>query len=355
MNISRFDLQKVADFLPYPFIIAEVIDGEHFNTFLNEKFLEEIGFTLDEIPTISAWYTKAYPDEVYRNSVIQNWDQEEIKSQQKGTVFVKNKSLVTCKQGTKKWYEIKASVINAVHVVAFVDLDKEIRQQEELKKINQNNDQMLSILGHDLRSPVANLMAISTLAAHADISKSDYATLIQSVNEQSRQVLELLENTLNWARLNFNSITITPVAIDFNCLVSNILCLHQESYKSKNITVTVAIENAGEQIVDMEILMIIVRNLLSNAIKFTPPNGTIAIKVVGNELSITDNGIGMTQSMIQSIWSHTYSSRAGTNNEQGTGLGLQLVISLAEKINARLVIESEEQKGTTMHLIFDAI
>ncbi|HMK06109.1 MAG TPA: hypothetical protein VK476_01180, partial [Flavobacterium sp.] len=55
INVSRIELQKVADFLPYPFIIAEIIDGEHLNTHLNEKFLEEIGYNLDEIPTIEAW------------------------------------------------------------------------------------------------------------------------------------------------------------------------------------------------------------------------------------------------------------------------------------------------------------
>ena len=58
LQISRFELHKVADFLPYPFIIAEIIDGIHYNTFLNEKFSEEIGYTLDEIPTIETWYLR---------------------------------------------------------------------------------------------------------------------------------------------------------------------------------------------------------------------------------------------------------------------------------------------------------
>lgn len=78
LKISRTDLQKVADFLPYPFIIAEDFGDTHLNTYLNEKFLQEIGYTLDEIPTIDNWYAKAYPDENYRNQVISSWNQSEM-------------------------------------------------------------------------------------------------------------------------------------------------------------------------------------------------------------------------------------------------------------------------------------
>jgi hypothetical protein len=91
-------------------------------------------------------------------------------------------------------------------VVAFVDLDKEISLQEELKKTNQNNDRMLSILGHDLRGPITNLTAVSSMVLDNVISQSEFTTLIQMMNVQSNKVLEMLEATLNWAKLNFNSI-----------------------------------------------------------------------------------------------------------------------------------------------------
>src|SRR4051812_39641141 len=112
LDISRADLHKVADFLPYPFIIAEILDGIHQNTFLNEKFIEEISYALSEIPTIEKWYEHAYPDESYRQQVIDNWNQEERNSRSEGKIFVKMKSQVTCKNGSKRWYEIKATVIN---------------------------------------------------------------------------------------------------------------------------------------------------------------------------------------------------------------------------------------------------
>lgn len=353
LEISRFDLQNVADFLPYPFIIAEVIENVHWNTYLNEKFLEEIGYDYDEIPTIEKWYENAYPDEEYRKSVITTWDKEEIESQRKGTVFVKAQSLVTCKNGMKRWYEIKAAVLNKVHVVAFIDLDKEIILQEKLKRINQNNDRMLSILGHDLRGPIANLTSISEMASNSEISQSDFSQFILLINEQSKQVLEMLETTLNWAKLNFNVIEQHETEIDFKSIISTVLEIHKNAYESKNITINLSLESTQKIISDQEIVTIIVRNIVSNAIKFTPDNGTISIKFTQNILIITDSGVGMSEEMISSIWNNNYVTNRGTNNEKGIGMGLQLVLQLVEKINCKLIIDSEINKGTSISLLFN--
>lgn len=353
LNVSRIELHGVADFLPYPFIIAEVIDNVHHNTYLNEKFLEEIGYSLEEIPTIEAWYEKAYPEPDYMHKVITDWDNEQLLSEQKGKVFVKNKSYVTCKNGTKRWYEVKASVINKIHVVAFIDLDKEIKFQEELKNINSNNDRMLSILGHDLRSPVANLMTISSMAKNTDISNSEFVTLIGMVNDQSNQVLELLDNTFHWAKLNFNSIKLNVEIIDFEQLLKSILAIYRSSYEAKNIKVSVDVSHLQNIIGDVEVFTIIIRNILSNAIKFTPQNGKISIESNENELIIKDNGIGMSEATIYDILNNNNNSRKGTDNEKGTGIGLQLVVNLAEKCNCKLKIESQEKIGTTMRIKFD--
>lgn len=352
LNVSRIELHGVADFLPYPFIIAEVIDNVHFNTYLNEKFKEEIGYSLEEIPTIEAWYEHAYPEQDYMNKVISDWDNEQLLSEQKGKIFVKNKSYVTCKNGTKRWYEIKASVINKIHVVAFIDLDKEIKFQEELKNINANNDRMLSILGHDLRSPVANLMSISSMAANTEISNSEFLSLLNLVNEQSSQVLDLLDNTFNWAKLNFNAISLNQTEINFQELLSSILDIYKSSYQAKNITIKTDVSNLKKINCDVEIVTIIIRNLLSNAIKFTPQNGTISITSTANELYISDSGIGIPAEMINQIKNSEISSRSGTNGEKGSGIGLQLVVNLTEKIGCEFTIESKEQNGTITKITF---
>lgn len=352
LKISRFELQKVADFLPYPFIIAEVIDNVHWNTFLNEKFLEEIGYSYDEIPTIEKWYEFAYPDEEYRKKVIASWNNKETESLQNRTVSFKNQSQVTCKNGTKRWYEIKASVINKVHVVAFIDLDKEIILHEKLRRINENNERMLSVLGHDLRGPISNLISISEMASNSEISQTDFSSFISLINERSNQVLEMLDTTLNWAKLNFNVIAQNETEIHFEPLIFGILEIYKNPYKAKNITVELSLDSSETVVSDREIVTIIIRNIISNAIKFTPVNGTISIKLEKNILVITDTGIGMSEEMISNIWNHNYISNRGTNDEKGIGMGLQLVLQLVKKINCELAIESKLNEGTSIRLAF---
>lgn len=353
LQISRFELQKVADFLPYPFIIAEVIDNVHWNTYLNEKFLEEIGYSYEEIPTINTWYEHAYPDDAYRKKVIEAWDKKEIESQQEGKVYVKMQSLVTCKNGVKRWYEIKATVINTVHVVAFIDVDKEIVLQENLKRTNENNERMLSVLGHDLRGPIANLTSISAMASNSEISQSDFSEFILMINEQSNQVLEMLETTLNWAKLNFNVIEQNETEIHFESILCSVLEIHKNAYNSKKITVQLSLESAEKIVSNQEIVTIIIRNIISNAIKFTPLRGTISITIEKNILTISDSGIGMSDEMIRNIWDNNFVSSRGTNNEKGIGLGLQLVLQLVKKINCKLTIESKLKEGTSISLAFN--
>ena len=350
-KISRFELHKVADFLPYPFIIAEVIDGIHYNTFLNEKFSAEIGYTLDEIPTIETWYEKAYPDNTYRDEVITIWDEEEVNSKQDGKVFVRNKSRVTCKDGTQKWYQIKASVINKIHVVSFVDLDKEISFQEKLKSININNDRMLSVLGHDLRAPLINLREISSMALDYDLSRDEFTGFIEKINNQTAHVLDMLDTTLNWSRANFNAITVIKVTIDIEQTINDILNVCKNDYQAKNITITILFDTKILNS-DLEIVTIIARNMITNAIKFTPDNGEIKISFSDTILTVSDNGVGMSEDMIQSIFKRQYVSKRGTNNEVGMGIGMQLMQNLCEKINAQIKIESQSKKGTSISLHF---
>ena len=350
-KISRFELHHVADFLPYPFIIAEVIDGVHYNTFLNEKFKKEIGYTLEEIPTIQTWYDKAYPEETYRDKVIKSWDQEQINSNQEGKLFVRGKSLITCKNGMKKWYQIKASVLDKIHVVSFVNLDKEITLQEKLKSINSNNDRMLSVLGHDLRAPLINLREISSMALDYDLSREEFTGFIEKINNQTAHVLDMLDTTLNWSRANFNAITVSKVSIDIEQTINDILKVCKNDYEAKNIAITASFDTKTLNS-DLEIVTIIARNMITNAIKFTPDNGEINITFSDNLLTVSDNGIGMSENMIQSIFKRQYVSKRGTNNEIGMGIGMQLMQNLCEKINAQIKIESQSNKGTSISLHF---
>ncbi|CAM4286887.1 sensor histidine kinase [Flavobacterium terrigena] len=350
---SKEDFVAMADLLPYPFAIAETNPESNIvELYFNQNILDEFGYSVDEINSVELWYENLYPNAEYREFVRQYFESEIEISRTKNEKFVKIKAKLTPKNQQEKWYEIKAFFINTFFVLAFVDINNEVLLQEELKKQNENNNRMLSVLGHDLRTPIANLYSISSLAISNNISSIDFVSIAELINKESMQVLNMLETTINWAKLNFNSLQLNASSIDYQNLVENVVAIYQENCSDKQISVLVDLRNFKTKETDEEIVTIIIRNLISNAIKFTPTNGKISIYALNNCLVVEDFGIGMSQEKLQSIRTNSYTSCRGTNNELGIGLGLQLVMKLSEKINSKISFESEVDKGTKAILMF---
>lgn len=352
IDISNIELKKLVNFLPYPIIITENVGGEYFYSFFNKNFIKKMGYRIDEVHSRMDLLKLLYPDDHYRNEILQEWTSKENRVKQAGKGFIKIKAHVTCRSGEKKWFEIKGSMVNDMQIVAFVNINSDVIMQEKLRKKNLNNERMLSILGHDLRSPIANLISISSLAERSEISQQEFISMMQIIKEESLEALQLLDTTFNWARLNFNTIRHQEVLIDFNVLLTDVLKIYKSTSENKNITFKIDADKLTNVKKDLGILTVIVRNLISNAIKFTSENGCITISSSQKELLIADNGIGMTPEMLNAILDHNYSTRMGTANEKGAGVGLQLVMNLVEKIDCRLFISSEVSKGTTVRIVF---
>src|SRR5690606_4286027 len=120
----------------------------------------------------------------------------------------------------------------------------------------------------------------------------------------------------------------------------------------KSISINLSIEDSQTVYADRTMLGIILRNLLSNAIKFSDVNKKIEIKTLNRNgyvvLAVTDNGIGISKERLNSIFNDEMKSTKGTKNESGTGLGLVLSKEMTERHGGDFVIESEENKGTTV-------
>lgn len=169
------------------------------------KFITQIGYDLKDAASKNVLLNLLYPDDIYRNEILNCWKKQAAEIERGEKKFIKMKVHLKCKSGERRWFEIKASVLNNIYITAYVDINSDVLLQEKLKKVNLNNDMMLSILGHDLRSPVANLTGISSLVENGNLSHDELIPMMQLIREESLRVLELLDTTFNWARLNFNS------------------------------------------------------------------------------------------------------------------------------------------------------
>ena len=355
IGFEKITVERVIDFLPYPFLVAEVKDNEPTTVFVNKKFNEEIGFSIEEIPTIDAWFLKAYPQAEYRNEVKRVWNEMATQAINSNLNSVTMKASVHTKGGGQIWYDIKSSFIGPLHFVAFVNINDATLKENDLQRLNENKNRMLSILSHDLRNPLSSLQTLIQLTLTQALTSEEFVNNVETLNNKIFQLVEFVDTTLHWTKSNFDQFKISITPVNLIHISRSILPVYETAYRIKNITVTVSDEVNKHIATDAEIMTIVIRNLLSNAIKFTPDNGCIAIDMVqteeGFKFTIADTGIGMTAQTIHNILKDQYTSNKGTREEKGLGIGLKLCRDLLRKVNSELRIQSKVGKGTTMEIL----
>lgn len=352
--VSEEALQKILDFLPYPFLVARLKDDVHHVAYVNQKFVDEIGYTHPDIPTIVEWFQLAYPDPDYRKAVADGWYSRNAEAKRLGHDSTSAQVRIHTKYHGDRWYEVKASVSDP-QMVAFIDIHAGKSREENLKMLNHNRDRVLSVLGHDLRGPMNQLYSLVRMASKQQISQDEFMKLMADVNDKAVQSMEFLSTTLTWARTNFDFIQIKHEEIEMLPLALEVVQLYETTYSSKNIEVVVLIDPSYGINADKEIIVTVLRNLISNAIKFTDRNGRIEIIGIkdsdSKQVIVKDTGIGMDPSTVSRILSSNYSSSVGTQGEKGLGIGIMLCNDLLKRMGTSLQVESEIGKGTAMKIV----
>jgi signal transduction histidine kinase len=348
-KLDKINLERVFNFLPYPLLVSEIVDGVRTNIFVNRAFEEEIGFPLSEIPTLNKWFETAYGDAIYRSQVACEWKRLEREAYKTGADAVIMQAKVNTKLYGAQWYEVKASVHGEIQFVAFVNIDKEIRKEEEMQRLIKNKDSILSILSHDLRSPLGNLCNVINLTLDGNLTEDERNSLLLKLNQQIFQMREFLDTTLHWSRSSFEETKVTYVNTDVGHSIASILGIYNDSIANKQIKVNIQLHTQSI-LTDEGMFNIIIRNLISNAIKFTPTGGDITIRdYIQNDwliVEVQNSGIGINPEKIDAIMLGNYISEKGTGGENGLGLGLKLCIQFIAKLKGKLSIESTAVHST---------
>ncbi len=229
-------------------------------------------------------------------------------------------------------------------------------QNSELRKLNTTKDLLFSIIAHDLRSPFNVLInsndVLIEYLTNEDISEAKKWSSI--INRISHQTLDLLENLLDWYKLESGKLTPTISTYDLKSIVEEITPLFTENASIKDIKINNHIIDSCLVHFDKNFIKTVLRNLINNAIKFTPNNGTISISYKKHntefEIIISDTGIGIPKEKISSLFEYNFDkTTTGTSNEQGSGLGLNLCKELIELLGGKIWVESIINKGSTFH------
>lgn len=226
-------------------------------------------------------------------------------------------------------------------------------KNDELQVINLEKDKLFSIIAHDLRGPFSTFLGLTQIMAEEinDFTIDEIKEFATGMNTTATNIYSLLENLLQWSRMQQSSMPFNPAPLNLRSLVSGSEQLLTQVANEKNIELVYKIENDIACRADSNMLMTIIRNLVSNAIKFTPKGGKVSLSAKKDkqfiEISVKDNGIGMSNLVITNLFRlNAEVSRLGTEGEPSTGLGLQICKGMVEKHGGKLWAKSKEGTGS---------
>ncbi|MDP1842000.1 MAG: GAF domain-containing sensor histidine kinase [Sediminibacterium sp.] len=248
----------------------------------------------------------------------------------------------------------------ARQVVKLLDqnlLNKQLEQQSiKLQQQMELQNRILSIIAHDVRNPIGAVKSIIELNARKILSQQDSVELMNMAGKQIDGTVELLNNLVDWGSMQMRGKGVETEKVHVRTLVSNMFKSFEvmSSLKS-NIMVNLVDEDLFVRS-DINAMRFILRNLISNANKFTK-EGVITVYAHKEDkhvmISVSDTGVGMTAEMHTKLFDgEHYQSTTGTGNEKGSGLGLILTKDFIEMLGGTIKVESQEDKGTSVYLLF---
>ncbi|MCF8229367.1 MAG: cyclic nucleotide-binding domain-containing protein [Bacteroidales bacterium] len=234
--------------------------------------------------------------------------------------------------------------------------NKEIeRQKSELADMNATKDKFFSIIAHDLRGPLGTIMSFFDFLNSSinDLEKKEIIELVKSIHESTDRLLRLLDNLLQWSRVQTGQLTSHKENFDIRPVVDSNLELLQFNAKEKGIYLFSEIEKPLKVFADKNMISTVIRNLIGNAIKFTPSDGKIWVSASEHDsfahVRVHDTGIGIDKENMDKLFRiDVKHSTPGTNEEKGTGLGLNLCKDFVEKNGGQITVKSTPGKGTVI-------
>jgi signal transduction histidine kinase len=225
--------------------------------------------------------------------------------------------------------------------------------KNKLNEVVATNARFIKIIAHDLRNPLSTTIGILDLLKenHIECSNAEIMQLINTAYNSANRTLNLLENLLAWSTSQNLEKNFNPVKINLRELVVNEIEHSNSSATLKQINLDHSVGSDLHVTADFEMVKTIFRNLINNAIKYTNTNGSVFIAATEGKkfvkIEISDNGIGMSIKTKGKLFKiDEIHSISGTNNEQGTGLGLLFCKEFIDLHGGKILVESEPGIGS---------
>jgi PAS domain S-box-containing protein len=230
------------------------------------------------------------------------------------------------------------------------------RVNEQLQLALAEKDRFFSIIAHDLRSPMTGFVGLtrSLVDNVMDYSADEMQNYAVAMKESAEKMFDLLENLLEWSKLNRGMVMFEPDEIGLEDVILRTTESLRTVADQKNIALNHTVPSGLKVFADQRMLDIVLRNLLSNALKFSNPGSSVSIGATRDEtmvvIAVQDNGVGMDHGAAAKIFSLDKTTpRIGTKDEPGSGIGLILCKEFVEMHDGRIWVESTSGQGSVFN------
>jgi signal transduction histidine kinase len=221
-----------------------------------------------------------------------------------------------------------------------------------LAGLDQMRKDFVANVSHDLRSPLTSIHGFVRAFLDGTIPderKRHYLTIMEA---QTERMIKLVNDLLDLARIEAGQLEIRPISFNVSELVRQVVARLEPEWGKKQVTVEVLSEEAQDLHVcaDPDRIDQVMVNLLHNAVQFSPPHSSIAVMVKKRAqavISVQDEGPGIRQEDMESIWERFYKADRARTQQTGTGIGLSIVKHILDLHHSPIDVQSEAGKGST--------
>ncbi len=359
--------EKFNQLLKNSFDMIVLLDTDGTQRYVSESCEKILGYSPEELTNISVIDKMVHPDD--RKEVIRGFQSILKENKHGGTQYRhrhKNGGWVYLEAYGNNQLDnphIRAVVLNVRNITERKQAVEKLKENElRLNRLNIMKDRLFSIIGHDLRTPFSNIVGLSEILMEQIQNKnlSESERLAIHIHDSSERALRLLNNLLEWARMQTGRTQFQPEVLSLAEVVSETTQLFEDLADQKSISIIQEIPGNLKVKADKKMVGTVLRNLISNSIKFSHPNSSLVIRAKKNEdkivISVTDQGVGMDKAELDSLFAGDRSnSTRGTNNEMGTGLGLLLCKEFTEMHEGKIWAKSEPELGSTFYFTLPAV
>jgi len=233
--------------------------------------------------------------------------------------------------------------------------NQKIEQSEnELKLLNAAKNKFFSIIAHDLKNPFHTVIGYSYLLSndYEQFTEEERRKFASDIHHSTNNIFRLLQNLLEWSKAQTGRLIFIPREIELKKIIENSVSVLRSLADQKNIRIEFYFDNELCLFADPQMIETVLRNLINNAIKFTPENGLI--EIIANQIDdkisicVKDSGIGISEEDALNLFQiDSTVKRKGTNDEDGSGLGLILCKEFVHKNNGILWVNSSPGNGSS--------